>query len=308
MLQLELKGGVMAMGQAMFESSIPGLPKPKRGKVRDVYNLGDRLLLVATDRISAFDVVFPTPIPDKGRILTGLTLMWLDLLKDIVPNHLISGSLSSLNLPAEQEHELTGRALLVKKARVIPFECIVRGYIAGGGWKEYKTDGTVCGVGLPPGLKMADKLPEPIFTPSTKEETGHDRNVPFQTMVDELGRELVETVRDAALELYNRAAAHALGKGIVIADTKFEFGIHDHEVMLIDEVLTPDSSRFWPAAQWEPGKNPPSFDKQYLRDWLENECCWNKEPPPPSLPDRVVEATRKRYLEAYVKLTGHNLR
>ena len=298
----------MTDNDALFESSVPGLPKPKRGKVRDVYDLGDKLLLVASDRISAFDVVFPTPIPDKGRILNSLTLFWLDRLAGVIPNHLISASLSSLGLPEEQEKLLAGRALIVKKARVIPFECIVRGYIIGSGWKEYQADGSICGIKLPAGLRMADRLPEPIFTPSTKAEVGHDQNVPFQVMVDGVGLETADKVRDAALELYRRAAEHALEKGIIIADTKFEFGVYNGEIILIDEVLTPDSSRFWPKDEWEPGKNPPSYDKQYLRDWLEGECCWNKRPPAPSLPDRVVAATRSRYLEAHEKLTGKPLR
>ena len=301
------KGKDMPKGEALFESNVPGLPAPKRGKVRDVYDLGDRILLVATDRISAFDVIFPTPIPDKGRILTGLTLFWLDMLRDIVPNHLVSSSLSSLQLPVEAERELAGRSLLVKKAEVIPFECIVRGYIIGSGWKEYLSTGEVCGITLPAGLKLADKLPEPIFTPSTKADVGHDENVSFQKMADGIGRELAEKVRNAALAIYNKAAAYARTKGIIIADTKFEFGLYEGEVILVDEVLTPDSSRFWPLSEWEAGQNPPSFDKQYLRDWLENECLWNKEPPAPSLPERVVEATRARYLEAYEKLTGKKL-
>ena len=295
------------MTDAVFESRVPGLPEPKRGKVRDVYDLGDKILLVATDRISAFDVIFPTPIPDKGKVLTGLTLFWLDLLGDVIPNHLISGSVTGLGLPPEAEKELEGRSLVVKKAEVVPFECIVRGYIIGSGWKEYNASGTVCGITLPAGLKMADKLPEPIFTPSTKAEVGHDENVPFAKMVEGVGKETAEKVKKAALALYSKAAEYALGKGIIIADTKFEFGIYDGEVILIDEVLTPDSSRFWPKDEWEAGRNPPSFDKQYLRDWLENECQWSKEPPAPSLPERVVEATRERYLEAYHRLTGKRL-
>lgn len=297
----------MNKNDALLESSIPGFPKPKRGKVRDVYDLGDRLLLVATDRISAFDVVFPTPIPDKGRILTGLTLFWLDLLSGVLPNHLLSSSLESLNLPPDQEKQLRGRSLLVKKAKVVPFECIVRGYLIGSGWKEYQASGAVCGIRLPAGLKMADKLPEPIFTPSTKAEVGHDQNVPFERMVADLGKETAEAVRRASIELYVKAAAHALSRGIIIADTKFEFGVADGRIILIDEVLTPDSSRFWPSAAWKPGANPPSFDKQYLRDWLETECRWDKEPPAPALPDTVAAATREKYLEAFQKLTGKKL-
>ncbi len=297
----------MSHGTTVFESEVPGLKKPKRGKVRDVYNLGDKILLVATDRISAFDVVFPTPIPDKGRILTSLTLFWLDLLKDIMPNHLISASLDSLNLPPEAQAMLSGRALLVKKARVVPFECIVRGYIIGSGWKEYQKTGEVCGVKLPEGLKIAGKLPEPIFTPSTKADAGHDENVSFDVMANEIGMETAQKVRVASLALYTRAAELAASKGIIIADTKFEFGMYHDELILIDEVLTPDSSRFWPLDQWQAGENPPSFDKQYLRDWLEVECCWNKRPPAPSLPEKVVQETRAKYLEAYHRLTGREL-
>jgi phosphoribosylaminoimidazole-succinocarboxamide synthase len=295
------------MEDAVFESSIPGLPEPRRGKVRDVYDLGDAILLLASDRISAFDVVFPTPIPDKGRVLTALTLFWLDLLRDVVPNHLISTSMARLNLSPEMEKQVAGRALLVKKAKVVPFECIVRGYIIGSGWKEYSQSGTVCGIALPAGLKLADKLPEPIFTPSTKAEVGHDENVPFQRMADGIGAELAGKIRDTALALYRKAAAYALEKGIIIADTKFEFGIHEGELILIDEVLTPDSSRFWPRDEWAAGRNPPSFDKQYLRDWLENDCRWDKKPPAPALPDPVVAATRQRYLEAVRALTGKAL-
>ncbi len=297
----------MMQGQPLFESTIPGLPAPRRGKVRDVYDLGDRLLLVATDRISAFDSVMPTPIPDKGRILTSLTLFWLDHLSGVIPNHLLSPALDSLELPHDQVAMLKGRAILVKKAEVVPFECIVRGYIIGSGWSEYRDKGTLGGIVMPSGLKMADKLPAPVFTPSTKAEVGHDENVPFQYMVDKLGLDLAEQIRQAALALYDKAQARALDKGIIIADTKFEFGLIDGKLTLIDEVLTPDSSRFWPLAEWKPGKNPPSFDKQYLRDWLETECCWNKKPPAPSLPDRVVEATRAKYMEAYERLTGRKL-
>lgn len=295
------------MPDPVFESRIPGYPEPKRGKVRDVYDLGDQLLLVATDRISAFDVVFPTPIPDKGRILTGLTLFWLDLFKDVIPNHLITADLAHLGLDTEVERQLSGRSLIVKKAKVIPFECIVRGYIIGSGWKEYKKEGTVCGIRLPEGLRMAGQLPEPIFTPSTKADVGHDENVCFDAMAEKAGKDLAEKVKNAAITLYAKAAAYALEKGIIIADTKFEFGLLGDEVTLIDEVLTPDSSRFWPKEAYVVGKNPPSFDKQYLRDWLEDECQWSKTPPAPTLPDSVVQATRERYIEAYRRITGRDL-
>lgn len=288
----------------MLQSEIPSLPPPRRGKVRDVYDLGDKLLLVATDRISAFDVVFPTPIPGKGRILSGLTLFWLDLLSEIAPNHLLGDSLDSLGLPPEQIAGLAGRSILAKKAEVVPFECIVRGHIIGSGWKEYQASGSVCGNRLPAGLKLADRLPGPIFTPSTKAEAGHDQNVDFAAMVAGVGKETAEKVRDASLALYRRAAEHAAARGIIIADTKFEFGRHEGSLILIDEVLTPDSSRFWPSAAWTPGVSPASFDKQYLRDWLEKESGWNKEPPAPPLPASVVAGTRAKYIEAYERLTG----
>ncbi|MDR2390308.1 MAG: phosphoribosylaminoimidazolesuccinocarboxamide synthase [Planctomycetota bacterium] len=294
-------------GEAMFESSLPGLPVPRRGKVRDVYDLGERLLLVATDRISAFDVVFPTPIPGKGKVLTGLSLFWLDRLRNSIPNHLLSDSIESLDLPSNLARELAGRSLLVRKAGVIPFECIVRGYVIGTGWKDYLASGGICGIKLPVGLRLADRLPEAIFTPSTKAEAGHDENVPFQRLRESVGPTVADRMRGAALDLYNRAAEYARGKGIIIADTKFEFGLANGEVILVDEILTPDSSRFWLLDAWRPGENPPSFDKQYLRDWLERESGWNKEPPAPVLPEKVVEATRSRYLEAYHRLSGKQL-
>lgn len=292
------------MNNAVYQTALSGLPAPRRGKVRDVYDLGNRILLVATDRISAFDFVFPTPVPDKGRILTKLTLFWLDLLKDIVPNHLTSSDPAELGLTSDECAMLQGRALIVQKAEVIPFECIVRGYITGSGWADYQKTGTIQGLPLPAGLRSADKLPKPVFTPSTKEDEGHDQNVSFDYMAQKLGADLAGRVRDAALALYTRAAEHALEKGIIIADTKFEFGISDGRLMLIDEVLTPDSSRFWPADAWQPGSTPPAYDKQYLRDWLEKECKWNKQPPVPVIPDAVLSATRDKYLEAYERITG----
>ncbi|MDR1611474.1 MAG: phosphoribosylaminoimidazolesuccinocarboxamide synthase [Planctomycetota bacterium] len=289
---------------AMFESSVPGLPPPRRGKVRDIYDLGDRLLLVATDRISAFDSVFPTPIPDKGRILTLLSLFWFDLLKDVVANHLAGASPASLGLPPAVLRTLEGRALVVKKAEVAPFECIVRGYLAGSGWKDYQRSGEVCGVKLPAGLQMASRLDEPVFTPSTKAETGHDRNVAYAEMEKALGPENAARIRDDALILYSRAADYARGRGIIIADAKFEFGFVDGKPLLVDEVLTPDSSRFWPLAEWKPGENPPSFDKQCLRDWVERESGWDKEPPAPELPPGIVAETREKYVRAYRMLSG----
>ncbi len=292
------------MAKSVLTTHLAGLPEPRRGKVRDIYDLGDKILLVATDRISAFDVVFPTPIPDKGRVLTKLTLFWLDLLSEILPNHLLSASADSLGLDDASRELLEGRAIIAKKAEVVPFECIVRGYIIGSGWKEYQAGGSVSGIRLPDKLQIADKLPEPIFTPSTKAEEGHDENITYATMVKSIGEETASKLREASLALYSKAASHALKRGIIIADTKFEFGLRDGSLILIDEVLTPDSSRFWPLDAWKPGVNPPSFDKQYLRDWLEKESGWRKEPPAPELPDKVVEETRAKYIEAYERLTG----
>ncbi|MDR3211909.1 MAG: phosphoribosylaminoimidazolesuccinocarboxamide synthase [Planctomycetota bacterium] len=297
----------ISASQPLFESSIPGIPPPRRGKVRDVYDFGDRLLLVATDRISAFDVVFPTPIADKGRVLTGLTLFWLNRLAGVVANHLISATDFGLTLAPEVGAMLAGRSLLVKKTEVLPFEFIVRGYIIGSGWKEYQLNGEVCGIPLPSGLKLADRLAEPIFTPSTKAEAGHDQNVTFPYVANHIGAELAGRLRDVSLALYRQAASLAESRGIIIADSKFEFGLHQGELTLIDEVLTPDSSRFWARDLWNPGGSPPSFDKQYLRDWLEKESGWNKEPPAPSLPPAVIDETRERYLDAYLRLTGSPL-
>jgi phosphoribosylaminoimidazole-succinocarboxamide synthase len=277
----------------------------KRGKVRDVYSIGDRLVIVATDRISAFDWILPTGIPDKGRVLTAMTLFWLDLLK--VPNHLISADVAALP-PVFAPHAaaLRGRTMLVRKAEVVPFECVVRGYLAGSGWKEYRQRGTVCGIPLPGGLREADKLPEPIFTPATKAESGHDENVSFEYMAGQVGVPLANKLRDLSLDIYRRASAHAEGRGIILADTKFEWGRLGDSVILIDEVLTPDSSRFWPRDKYEPGRSPPSFDKQFVRDWLE-QSGWDKNSPPPALPDEVVAKTRAKYLEAHERLTGRAL-
>jgi phosphoribosylaminoimidazole-succinocarboxamide synthase len=289
----------------LFHSQVPGHPC-RRGKVRDVYDLGDRLVIVATDRISAFDWVLPTAIPDKGRVLTALTLFWLDHLR--VPNHLLSTDLRDMGPEfAGRAGELEGRTCLVRRAAVVPFECVVRGYLAGSGWKEYTARGTVCGIPLPAGLGQAARLPEPIFTPATKEEQGHDENVPFAVMAARAGADLAADLRDRSLGVYRRAAAHAAGRGILLADTKFEWGrLPDGSVLLIDEVLTPDSSRFWPADRYRVGGNPPSFDKQFVRDWLET-TGWDKNSPPPELPPEVVERTRAKYLEAYERLTGRAL-
>lgn len=284
----------------LTESSVPGVPY-RRGKVRDVYDLGDRLVLVATDRISAFDVVLPTGIPDKGRVLTALTLFWLRHLG--VENHLIGTDTAAMG-PGFAG--LEGRACLVRKTKVVPIECVVRGYLAGSGWKEYQAGGAVCGVSLPRGLKLASKLPQPIFTPATKEEQGHDENVSFDEMARRVGRDLAEQLRDRSLDVYAKAARHAESRGILLADTKLEWGqLPDGRVILIDEVLTPDSSRYWPAAEHREGSNPPSFDKQYVRDWLQ--ANWDKQSPPPPLPDDVVRRAREKYLEAYQRLTGEPL-
>ncbi len=286
----------------LLQSQVPGYPC-RRGKVRDVYDLNDRLIIVATDRISAFDWVLPTGIPDKGRILTGLTRFWLDYLQ--VPNHLLSMDLK--DMPREfagRADELAGRTMLVHKADVVPVECVVRGYLAGSGWKEYRKAGTVCGGALPPGLQESQQLPEPIFTPATKEEHGHDINISFAQMSALTGAAVAEEARNKSLDVYRRAAAYARSRGILIADTKLEWGrLPDGSLILIDEVLTPDSSRFWPVDGYRVGVNPPSFDKQFVRDWLET-TGWDKNSPPPELPTEVVERTRAKYVEAYEKLTG----
>jgi phosphoribosylaminoimidazole-succinocarboxamide synthase len=291
---------------AVWTTDLAGLPPPRRGKVRDVYDLGDRLVIVATDRISAFDWVLPTPIPDKGRVLTALTLFWLEHLG--VPNHLLSGDLRDLPAAfAERAADLEGRTCLVRKAAVVPVECVVRGYLAGSGWKEYAAHGTVCGIPLPAGLGQSEQLREPIFTPATKEESGHDQNISFERMAAIAGPDVAAELRRRSLDVYRRAAGHAASRGLILADTKFEWGrLPDGSILLIDEVLTPDSSRFWPADQYRPGGSPPSFDKQYVRDWLET-TGWDKNSPPPPLPPEVVEHTRAKYLEAHERLTGRVL-
>jgi phosphoribosylaminoimidazole-succinocarboxamide synthase len=279
------------------------LPFPvRRGKVRDVYDLGDRMLLVATDRISAFDWVMPNGIPDKGRILTQISEFWFDLLG--VPNHLISQDVASLNLPAAvNPSELAGRSMIVRKAQVVPIECVVRGYLDGSGWKEYQAGGSVCGISLPSGLVQCSQLPEPIFTPATKEESGHDINISMEKMVEIVGGEVAHALRRRSLDVYTRAGEYAGSCGIIIADTKFEWGWHEGNLILIDEVLTPDSSRFWPAEHYQPGRPQPSYDKQFVRDWLET-TGWDKNSPPPTLPEEVVARTRAKYIEAFEKLTG----
>lgn len=289
----------------MLQSQIKGFPC-RRGKVRDVYDLGDKLVIVATDRISAFDWVLPTAIPDKGRVLTSLTLFWLDFLG--VPNHLIDTNLDAIGPEfAARPDLLAGRTILVRKTEVVPIECVVRGYITGSGWKEYRQNQKVCGIPLPAGLQLSQQLPEPIFTPSTKEETGHDQNISFEQMIQITGEETARTLKERSLDIYCRAAEYARSRGIIIADTKFEWGkLPGGELILIDEVLTPDSSRFWPADQYQPGSNPPSFDKQFVRDWLET-TAWDKNSLPPPIPENVVARTREKYLEAHQRLTGRAL-
>ncbi|MCY2953355.1 MAG: phosphoribosylaminoimidazolesuccinocarboxamide synthase [Planctomycetota bacterium] len=291
------------MNNALLQSTLP-LPV-RRGKVRDVYDLGDSLLIVATDRISAYDVVMPNGIPDKGKLLTALSLFWFEKFGSQLENHLIATEVGQYP-PSVRPYadQLTGRSMLVKKANVIPIECVARGYLAGSGWKEYQKSQTVCGIKLPPGLKQCDKLPNPIFTPATKEETGHDINVSFEETAKHVGQSTATTLRDRTLLLYTLAANYARSRGVIIADTKFEFGqLPDRRLILIDEVLTPDSSRFWPADQYAPGHDQPSFDKQFVRNYLEAQP-WDKTPPAPTLPPDVVQGTRKRYIEAYEELTG----
>jgi phosphoribosylaminoimidazole-succinocarboxamide synthase len=276
-----------------------------QGKVRDIYQAGDDLLIVASDRISAFDVVLPTPIPDKGRVLTGLSLYWFERLADVVPNHVIGADAPAFPSPfAERSQELAGRAMLVRRAQVVPVECVARGYITGSGWKDYRRTGHVCGIRLPDGLVESERLPQPIFTPTTKAATGHDLPLTFDQAAELVGADVAARLRDLTLSLYQAAAAHALTRGIILADTKFEFGrVDDGRVLLIDEALTPDSSRFWPADAYEPGHGQPSFDKQFVRDWLDA-SGWDHEPPPPALPPDVVEQTASRYREAYERITG----
>ncbi|MGA9186889.1 MAG: phosphoribosylaminoimidazolesuccinocarboxamide synthase [Candidatus Acidiferrales bacterium] len=293
------------MNAVVSQTEFPGLQLRGRGKVRDIYEMGDRLLIVATDRLSAFDVVLPTPIPDKGRVLTQLSLYWFEKLGDVVAHHVIEAKDFSGDL-APYASALEGRAMLVQKTEPLPIECVVRGYLVGSGWKDYQKTGAVCGIPLPVGLRESDRLPQPIFTPSTKATTGHDENISFDETVARIGGPLAEKLRDTSIAIYNRAVEHCASRGIIIADTKFEFGLLDGRLIWIDEALTPDSSRFWPADQYQPGKPQPSFDKQYVRDYLER-IGWNKQPPGPALPDDVVAATRSKYREAYERVTGQPL-
>lgn len=287
---------------------LDGLTHLRSGKVRDLYDLDDEhLLLVASDRVSTYDCVHPTLVPDKGRVLTGVSQFWFDRIGDIVGSHLVTTSIDDMP-PAARVHadHLRGRTMMVRKLEIVPFECVVRGYLVGSGWAEYQVDGTVCGIELPEGLVEASKLEEPIFTPATKAEDGdHDENVSFELMVDALGEQLANRLRTISIALYLRGRDVAADRGIILADTKFEFGLLDGDVVLADEVLTPDSSRYWPADQWTPGTNPPSFDKQFVRDFATS-TGWDKSPPAPALPDDVVSATRAKYAEAYERLTGES--
>ena len=284
----------------LVESDLKNYRLFARGKVRDVYEDGDRLLIVATDRISAFDYILPTGIPDKGRVLTQMTLFWLDYLKDVVPNHFLSSDTSSL------PPEFAGRSMWVKRADMFQVECVVRGYLAGSGWKDYQKTGAVCGIALPPGLRESDALPAPIFTPATKAASGHDENISFDEMVEIVGAPAAGKLRELTLAIYKKAADYARTRGIIIADTKFEFGTVGGQIVLADEVLTPDSSRFWPLDQYAPGKAQPSYDKQFVRDYLES-IHWNKQPPAPALPEDIARRTSDKYKEAYRALTGREL-
>lgn len=291
----------------ILETDLTGVERYGRGKVRDVYSVEDKLLIVATDRISAFDYILPTGIPDKGRVLTQLSIFWFDFLRDVTPTHFLTASVDEYPAPlAQYRDQLEGRSMLVKRAKMVEIECVARGYISGSGWKEYKQQGTVCGIRLPSGLRESDKLPEPIFTPATKAQTGHDENVSFEHVVSLIGEDLAKRLRDLTLEIYSRAARYAETKGIIIADTKFEFGFVGDELVLGDEVLTPDSSRFWPADTYKPGGAQFSFDKQFVRDYLES-IHWNKQPPAPPLPEEVAVKTGEKYRQAYRILTGREL-
>lgn len=293
------------MNQALLKTDLGNLPLTARGKVRDIYSLDkDQLLFVATDRISAFDHVLGSGIADKGRILTQLSRFWFDFLADIVPNHVITADVR--DFPAVLQPyvaQLAGRSMVVRRAEMFPIECVVRGYLSGSGWKDYQKTGAVCGIMLPAGLRESDRLPEPIFTPAAKNNVGHDENISFDQAAEMIGRRQVEELRELTFAIYKKASAHAAGKGLILADTKFEFGSFEGRTILADEVLTPDSSRYWPAAGYQPGGAQPSFDKQYVRDYLES-IRWNKQAPAPSLPDEVIRRTREKYMEAFHLITG----
>jgi phosphoribosylaminoimidazole-succinocarboxamide synthase len=294
--------------EVLLQTDFKDLKLFRRGKVRDVYDLGDKLLIVSTDRISCFDVVLPCGIPDKGKVLTSISEFWFDFIKELVPHHLVT--LNVDEYPPElnkYKTDLIGRSMLVLKTKPLPVECVVRGYLSGSGLNEYKKTQSICGINLPKGLQQSDKLPEPIFTPSTKADVGHDQNVDQKYISDLVGSDIAEKLKKISIEVYKRASSYALEKGIIIADTKFEFGIYNNQIMIIDEVLTPDSSRFWPLEGYKSGVNPMSFDKQFVRDYLET-LDWNKTPPAPGLPKEIIEKTTEKYLEAYYKLTGKQLR
>jgi phosphoribosylaminoimidazole-succinocarboxamide synthase len=288
----------------LLETSLPALKPFKQGKVRDVYDLGDRLLIVATDRLSAFDVVLPTGIPGKGIVLTQMSLFWFRLLSDVVPNHVLTADIDDYG-PELQPYrdQLEGRSMIVTKTEVLPIECVVRGYLAGSGWKDYQASGSVCGIPLAPGLAQSARLEPPIFTPATKARTGHDENIPFETMESTVGAERAAEARKTSMEIYAKARAHAEARGLILADTKFEFGVRDGSLVWVDEALTPDSSRFWPGDEYEPGRPQRAFDKQFVRDYLET-LDWNKQPPGPELPPDVVARTVEKYVEAYERLRG----
>ncbi len=291
----------------LLTTDLAGVELVSRGKVRDIYRVQDKLLIVATDRISAFDYVLGTGIPRKGEVLTQLSIFWFDFLRDLVPVHLLTADVDEYPDPLPRfRDQLEGRSMLVRRARMVEVECVARGYLSGSGWKEYRSQGTVCGLALPGGLAESSRLPEPIFTPATKAQTGHDENISLAVMANLVGGELAARLRELTLAIYSRAAAYAAGRGILIADTKFEFGFIDGELVLADEVLTPDSSRFWPQADYRPGGPQPSYDKQYVRDWLES-TGWDKRPPAPALPGDVARGTSEKYLEAYRLLTGNAL-
>ncbi len=298
--------------QVITKTELPGIELIARGKVRDVYGisdkmLGDPLLFIATDRISAFDCILPQGIPGKGRVLTQMSLFWFDLLKDLVPNHLITADVNEYPAPLHAyRDQLEGRSMLVKRCRMEPVECVARGYVVGSGWKDYKATGAICGIPLPAGLKECAQLPEPIYTPASKAETGHDENISYEATVKTVGAETAALLRDLTLKIYSKASAHAATRGIILADTKFEFGWHDGKLLLADEVLTPDSSRYWPRDGYAPGGAQPSFDKQFVRDYLET-LDWNKQPPAPPLPDNVIQKTSEKYHEAYKRITGRDL-
>jgi phosphoribosylaminoimidazole-succinocarboxamide synthase len=292
---------------ALMKTDLPGVKLHGRGKVRDIYDLGEHFLIVATDRLSAFDVVLPTPIPNKGKVLTQMSAFWFDLFKEFVPNHVVSTKVDQYPGHLDRfRDQLEGRSMLVKKARVFPVECVARGFLTGSGLKDYNKTGQVCGISLPAGLRDSDRLPQPIFTPATKAETGHDENISEQRAAEIVGAENIRRLKELTLSIYSRAVEFASKRGIIICDTKFEFGVIDGQIAIVDEMLTPDSSRFWPADQYSPGKPQPSFDKQYVRDYLER-IGWNKQPPAPALPDDVVKATSAKYVEALRILTGRDV-